>query len=196
MISPCRIFLSDKSLLSANHKEVMRYLGMKSLDGEMKALYDECLNEVEKIANPKAVFVISDVSVIENCVRLDFADLESKSLSQNLKDCSQAYVFCATLGIEVDRAFQRYLCVSKAKAMMFSAIASSYIESYCDYLNSELVKDKTARPRFSPGYGDLKLECQERILQVLEANKNLGVTLTQSCMMTPVKTVTAIIGVK
>ena len=100
------------------------------------------------------------------------------------------------MGISVDRLYEKQKRVSQALATVMSATASSLIESFCDYVNKSLVGEEKAKPRFSCGYGDFALEHQKDILKVLEADKRLGVCLTESCMMVPVKSVTAIIGIR
>ena len=50
--------------------------------------------------------------------------------------------------------------------------------------------------RFSPGYGDFDLKYQKDILEYLDANKKIGISLTDSLMMIPTKSITAIIGIK
>ena len=51
------------------------------------------------------------------------------------------------------------------------------------------------RPRFSPGYGDFDICYQEPIVRMLNCAKTIGLTLTDSFMMTPTKSVTAVIGI-
>ena len=51
------------------------------------------------------------------------------------------------------------------------------------------------RPRFSPGYGDFPLSCQEGLLNGLQAGKRIGITLTEGSLMMPSKSVTAVIGI-
>jgi len=51
------------------------------------------------------------------------------------------------------------------------------------------------RMRFSPGYGDLSLENQKLFFKALELEK-MGMKLTESLMMFPEKSVTAIAGVE
>ena len=50
------------------------------------------------------------------------------------------------------------------------------------------------KPRFSPGYGDLSLEVQKEIFSLLDCPRKIGVSLGDSLLMTPSKSVTAIIG--
>lgn len=51
------------------------------------------------------------------------------------------------------------------------------------------------RPRFSPGYGDLPLALQRDIFHALDCARKIGLTLNDSLMMSPAKSVTAIIGI-
>ena len=55
--------------------------------------------------------------------------------------------------------------------------------------------DIVCRPRFSPGFGDLTLEVQPRLIRSIDAQKLLGVTVGKTYLMSPMKTVTAIIGI-
>ena len=73
-------------------------------------------------------------------------------------------------------------------------------EAWCDEIN-ERIRTEAAkegfctRPRFSPGYGDLPLSMQKQISMILNMPKEIGVSLTESYLMTPSKSVTALIGV-
>ena len=51
-------------------------------------------------------------------------------------------------------------------------------------------------PRFSPGYGDLSLDFQREIFRLLSPERNIGVTLGERLLMSPTKSVSAIIGIK
>ncbi|MBR2296223.1 MAG: hypothetical protein IKA43_02325 [Clostridia bacterium] len=122
--------------------------------------------------------------------------MKSHSLSVNLKRCKSVYVFAATLGIEVDRLIDRYSKILQAKASVCHAVGSALIESFCDYVNETLTNGKKSTRRFSPGYGDLGLEYQGVVLNALDAERKIGIILNDSLLMTPSKSVTAIIGIK
>ena len=49
--------------------------------------------------------------------------------------------------------------------------------------------------RYSPGYGDLPLEAQRELVRALDTHRKIGVSLTESCLMMPSKSVTAILGI-
>ena len=54
---------------------------------------------------------------------------------------------------------------------------------------------KNCKPRFSPGYGDLSITIQKDFLQALNADKTVGLSLSEGNLMIPEKSVTAFIGV-
>ena len=51
------------------------------------------------------------------------------------------------------------------------------------------------RPRFSPGYGDLPLAVQREFMTLLDCAHLIGINLNESLLMSPSKSVTAIIGI-
>ncbi|MBO5287694.1 MAG: Vitamin B12 dependent methionine synthase activation subunit [Clostridia bacterium] len=190
------ISIDNPRELAVNTNEVMRYLGVKEMDEKTRALYQECLELVYDASKPKCVYTMVDVSISKNEIDFGFMNVKSERLSKNLYGCKSAYIFASTLGIEVDRIYEKYSRTDRAKAIMCSAIASALIESYCDYVNGNLVKGYSSRPRFSCGYGDFALEHQKDISSALEISKKIGIYLTDSYMMIPVKSVTAIIGIE
>ena len=125
---------------------------------------------------------------------------QSKSLERNLKDCERVLLFAATLGSRVDVLLHRYNMIQMSKAVVMQAASVAMLETFCDEQNQKLKEEYEEkgwylRPRFSPGYGDFPLECQRQIAPALELNKRIGVTLTDSLLMAPSKSVTAVIGV-
>lgn len=87
-----------------------------------------------------------------------------------------------------------------SRAVILQAASAAMIEEYCDQVCEGLKKEYEEkglylRPRFSPGYGDFSLSCQSAVLDALDAGKHLGIKLTDSFLMMPSKSVTAVIGV-
>ncbi len=163
---------------------------------ELDKLYLECAELVKKEAFFKAVWRKSNVSFKgKDTVCFDFGEIKSAALCKNLEGCKEAYVFAATAGIGVDRLLLRYQSIDKVKAMVISAVGSSAVECWCDCVNEKIADGKKTKPRFSPGYGGVELKHQRDVLDFVDAQKNLGITLTDSFFMTPVKSVTAFIGV-
>ena len=165
-------------------------------NGELDRLYAECERLVASQAAPKAVWRKSSLSFKgEDRVCFDFGEIKSAALCKNLEGCRSAYVFAATAGIGVDRLILKYKHLDAVRAMIIGAVGSSVVECWCDRVNEKIAEGKKTKPRFSPGYGGVDLKHQREILDFLDAEKRLGITLTASFFMTPVKSVTAFIGV-
>ena len=82
---------------------------------------------------------------------------------------------------------------------MLQAIGAERIEALCDVFCEKIRLDAESaglfpRPRFSPGYGDFPLELQKDIFRVLDCSRKIGLTLNESLLMSPSKSVTAVIG--
>lgn len=186
-----------------NVKETLRYLGYhgQEADSQVLALIEQCWQELERAASPKSVYQGYPLRFYED-YGIDVCGFRtrSKALKKNLNGCEEAVMFAATLGTGVDMLLKRYGKLQMSKAVVIQAAAAAMLEDYCDEINEEIrigyeKKGKFLRPRFSPGYGDFSLDCQPALLQCLEAAKRIGITLTDSFLMIPSKSVTAIIGI-
>lgn len=181
--------------------EIIRYLGYGSAapDTEILALIETCVQEVEAAAEPKSVMRRFPVEVYEDRVMAAGLTLYSKQLAKNLKDCREVVFFAATLGTGVDRLLHKYLKLQVSKAVVIQATAAAAMEAYCNQCQRALEAECAGeglfvRPRYSPGYGDLSLTVQAEFLQVLQAQKTVGIVLTEGDIMLPEKSVTAIMG--
>lgn len=172
--------------MKLNRDEILRYMRMKSAkpDAVLSARIDALEKEVLAAARP-----------VSKRMRVEVAALtfQSRDLRRCLGEAKEAYLFAATLGHDVDRLIRKYAALSAADLLIVQAIAATAIEQYID--------DETASwgekllPRFSPGYGDLPLSVQREFLATLDPKGSLGITLTETFLMIPSKSVTAIIGV-
>ena len=181
-------------------KEVLRYAGAKNPTDEIVALMQECINEIGDSLTYKVCYAEYSVEACDEEINLTFAKTNSRDLKKNLKDCESIVLFAATVGLELDRLIAKYSRISPAKALMLQAIGTERIESLCNVFNKEIAEKvhligKCTKPRFSPGYGDLPLELQQCIFKVLDCPRKIGVSLNESLLMSPSKSVTAIIGI-
>lgn len=121
----------------------------------------------------------------------------SEQLAKNLHGCSKVLLLAATAGVGIDRLIGKYGRIAPSKALMFQAIGAELVEAVCDAFSKDYEAEHNCilRPRFSPGYGDLPLESQKDIFVVLECAKRIGLTLNDSLLMSPSKSVTAFAGI-
>ena len=179
-------------------KEILRYAGCKgATDESLQFLLNECLKEVLPKLSYKICYITLPLELAGATCDFGCMKVKSQDLAKNLKDCEKVVLFAATVGVEIDRLIKKYGAISPAKAVLLQAIGAERIESLCDTFCEEIRKEgKNLCPRFSAGYGDLPLETQKDIFQILNCNKNIGLSLNDSLMMSPSKSVTAFIGIK
>lgn len=122
--------------------------------------------------------------------------VQSAALSRALEGCEEAYLFAVTLGMQTERWLHRLSILSPAKHFTADALASAYAEAAADLANDLLSAGETLTNRFSPGYGDLPLSIQPKMLEATAAEKYLHITLSDGLLMIPQKSITAIIGIK
>ena len=178
-------------------KEVLRYAGVREIDEETLALLDRCIKESADALGYNVCYSRYPVSVDGDLVDLGFTRTFSHSLATCLKECDEIILFCATVGVGIDRLIKRYSLTSPSVAIMLQALGSERVEALCDAFCDDMAEKtgRLLRPRFSPGYGDLALELQREIFACLVPSK-IGVSLSENLFMTPSKSVTAIIGIK
>ena len=85
-----------------------------------------------------------------------------------------------------------------AEALAVDCLCSAGVEQVCDRAEEEIfenVKAKYRTWRFSAGYGDLPLDIQKDLLIFLNAQRRIGLTVTENSLLLPSKSVTAIIGI-
>lgn len=190
------IIKSAAAEITIDPKEVAVYLGYYSANGIDEKTITESISEFKNNSDFRACCVKVPVRITENRVDLGFMETESKSLKINLEGCDEAFILAATTGINSQRLIERNAVVSPIKGIVSDCVGSAAIEAFCDKINLSLSDNPDfLRPRFSPGYGDLCIDCQKKIVEFLCTNKNIGLSLTESLMMVPKKSVTAIIGI-
>lgn len=192
----------DSKDFSPDFKEVARYLGYSrtvSPDQDVSGLMEKAADEMAAIMKPQAVFEVFDLTVgLES--ELSFADvsLHSRDLSRNLAGCSKVALLAATLGPQVDALIRRHSSTDPVYASILQATGPMYIEELVDLVNEEIKKIAASqglktKPRYSPGYGDVSLEVQKDFFRLLPCTR-IGLTLMDTLIMAPEKSVTAFVG--
>ena len=191
------ILTKTYSNLPFNKKEILRYSNCKDLTPELEKLLNECIEEAKSVISYKVCYCILPFSIKKSLIDFNSFKVNSEKLAVNLKDCESAIIFAATLGTELDRLIMKYGKLSPTKALFFQAIGATQIEALCDCFTED-IKNKlniTLKPRFSAGFGDLELTTQKDIFKILDCSKKIGLTLNDSLLMSPTKSVTAFVGI-
>lgn len=181
-----------------NRDEVRRYARIMGEDAVTEALLDECIAEAAHVLSYKVCF--SELSVQRAGEELTVGTIRTASslLQKALFGCERALLFAATIGTPFDRLITRYSRLSPVKALLLQALGAERVEALCDVFMSQYERDHACSlmRRVSPGYGDFPLGLQREIFSLLDCPRKLGLTLNDSLLMSPSKSVTAITGIK
>lgn len=188
-------------------KEVQRYMGyhgIVDIAPEMQEKINKAIEHLGTQSHPRIISKEYRITVAEKTVTLhaenEDVTFESEGLVRNLTGCCGAVLLAATIGPACDMLVRRASITSAADSAVYQAAGAAAIEAFLDDYNDKLKTSYEARglflrPRFSPGYGDLKLEHQKDWFRLLDITKQIGIELTDSLLMVPTKSVTAIIGI-
>lgn len=198
-----------KNLIEINQGEVLRYLQYKNqdIDNSLSEKIKKCINQTKEIINPRFIFRKYKIKKLKfsnekNEVYFEGANLTLKSndIYNLLLDCDECILMSATLGLEIEREIRKLTYTDLTKGIIIDACATTAIEEVCDIVQDNIAKnllkeDKYITYRYSPGYGDLPIEKNLDINNLLNSQKEIGLTVTNSGIMIPRKSVVALIGV-
>ena len=123
--------------------------------------------------------------------------LPGADAAKMLEQCDQAVLMACTLGTQFEALLRGEQARDMSRAVILAACGSAWVEAGCDQVEQELahcLPNRYRTDRFSPGYGDLPLSLQPKICAALDTQRRLGLYVTESYLMNPSKSVTAIIG--
>lgn len=125
--------------------------------------------------------------------------LEGRDIVAHLEGARKVGVFAATLGMANERELHRLSLVDHVAHVAFDAASTTLVERAADAAEASIMayageQGLYTNSRFSPGYGDMPLACQPTLLATVDAGRALGITLSPSLLMTPTKSVTAVVG--
>ncbi len=179
--------------------EALRYLGIPHPTGELRREAERMADELSDAIQPRYFYQMENVERLPDRVRLQKTELDlagSTALGM-LAGCDRAVLLACTLGARFDAKLLAIQARDMAKAVIYDALGSAFVEAGCDQAERDIAArfpDLFLTDRFSPGYGDLPLDIQPALCAALDTGRRLGVTVTPSLLMNPVKSVTAVIG--
>ncbi len=188
-----------------DRNEVLRYLGYRKqlITASLNALIDELIEETQEIVRPKATYQQFAIELGEEEVILagTSVKLSGQNIINHLKDSDYCIVLATTLGWEIEQKINYYKRFDLTKSLVLDVCASVAIEGYTDAVEAQirelaLDQDYGITYRYSPGYGDFPIASQSILIRLLEADKRIGLTVTEDSILLPRKSITAIIGLQ
>lgn len=182
-----------------NQKEILRYLGASCREPRLEGMIGQAWEKVVRAASPRYVSGRFSLVVERGGVTLGGTYLSSFTLADHLRGCKEAFLTAFTLGPGVDALIKRCELTDMPLVPVLQACAAVYTEEQADAAQEDIrtyarYRSLYLRPRYSPGYGDFPLSCQRFLFEALQVSKKIGITLTESCLMLPMKSITGVVG--
>lgn len=187
--------------------EVLRYLGYtgQPIDPALHDRIDAVIGGVEDGLQPKFAtrrFAV-EVHAGGKRPRVDVVgaalELEGTDIVRHLEGATGCVLMACTLGARSEQELVRLSAVNPLDALVYDAACSALIERVADAVEARIVAEAAecglqTSWRYSPGYGDLPLSAQPRLLSVLQAYETIGLSVTDTDLLLPTKSVTAVVG--
>jgi hypothetical protein len=195
-----QINLFNPILNNIDRAETKRYAGMGRSIHFPEAIVSEACSIVMLEKHVKTVWTLYEYDCTSGCINGDYK-IVSKGLLKHLSGSKQIILMSATVGEGVEAASKKYFEQGEyALGLLIDAAATAAVEQAADALCNMLSgqfenKGSTLTSRFSPGYGDWALEEQEQVAPLAHVDA-IGVHLTNSKMLIPRKSITAVVGLR
>ena len=192
---------------AVNAARALRYLGQRraGLPEHLERRLREAADQCARTARPRGVGRVyplrwggsgQPVQLAGTGVALLGADI-----ARFLEGCTHVVVLAVTLGMESEQQLARAQALSPLEGLLADGCASSMAEEAARAASEEIERRARAAgfqptKRFSAGYGDLPLQLQPDMLRLSGGDKLLGIHMGPSLLMTPMKSVTAVVGLK
>ena len=198
----------DYDVRSVERGEVLRYLGYagQALTPELDARIDEVVAHCLATCRPRGVTRVFGVAGRGEkggvpVLRLSGTALElaGRSIAEHLEGAVAVGVLAVTVGMGAEAELRRLSLTDPTAQVIFDAAGTAAVERAADAAEASVVAEAHERglfcgTRFSPGYGDLPLSTQPVLLDALDAGRLLGIRLSPALLMSPTKSVTAVVG--
>jgi len=190
-------------LTEINRIETLRYLGYTggALDAQVEIQLDRASEAVLELAQPRFVYQVFPLAREAAVLRLQGTNftLAGEDIPLHLAGADQCALMAFTLGSDLEEELRRAQVTDMAYAVILNAVADAAVEQGCDTVQKEIeARAKTGgrylTGRFSPGYGDFPLCQQQDICALLDTARRIGVSVTERHILTPRKSVTAVLG--
>lgn len=194
----------DFSDIKLKKEEISAFMGLgPTPDEPFNTMIDQAMELLSQNKNIRGGFVIkpvTDFSIKDGNITVDDKSFNTgKMITSFLKGSQFAALFTCTAGYEVEKWSNKYKDEDFVMAYVIDATGSLLVEGAMDIVYEKL-KEHTASQnlsitnRYSPGYCQWKVDDQQKLFSFLPENF-CNIHLSQSSLMSPVKSVSGIVGI-
>ena len=171
-----------------DRKQWLSRMGVKG-DGDAGLLrrMDLCEKRLLSAAASQGVYRV---------VKPEALELKGQAIRKHLAGCTEAVLLGVTLGAGVDHLIRGSQIRDMAEAFILDCGASVLAEQVGDLFEERIRRENSMHftGRYSPGYGDYPLECQDELIRLLDGARKIGLNVSRSHLLIPRKSITAVMG--
>lgn len=195
----------DDIPLRVDRDEVLRFQGYKKdvdvPDAAVLALFDEALALGESLISPRVVYRAAAVTAQDaDHIEAAGTPLHIPGIGRWWGSLEAVGAGVCTVGEELEARVRRLWDERELPlAVMLDSVGSAAVESLAEYANDLLCQGAVASGvkvtnRISPGYAGWDTAEQTRLFELCPGDP-IGVELNSSCVMTPGKSISFLVGV-
>jgi hypothetical protein len=186
--------------IALSPEEVLKEIGYGNTlpDESVLSLIRSLLAQLEKEVKPRYVYSVSEGDLEDRAVSIRGHLLATNATITRLLERSTLFaIFAATAGREFEQIQQTHKANGDMLVIyLLDVMGTLLVEKTGDYMETKLeaaYPDLLHTKRFSPGYCNWHLTEQRKIFALL-GQQPCGITLSDVCLMTPIKSISGVIG--
>ena len=175
-------------------EKVKKKMGLEEEEDHL--LIEEYCNAAQRIARPKVAFGVAYLNELgQEHIKLGNVEFNSRLLAENLKETNKVIPYILTCGREIYEWAKRidgFIEVFIAEQIKIETLSEAS-RFFHEYIKANIFPEKASA--MNPGsLEDWPLSEQKKMFELLfDPAKEIGVELTQSCLMIPDKSVSGIV---
>lgn len=181
-----------------NYKRLERRImeGSEQVPNNIKSQLDEIIDVCNFQFHAKvAMYSENDIEFVEDKAYFEDIEFELGDLASHYLQTDIAGLYVLTIGNELENlSSTNFEKKNFILGWIYFQLGSELAESSAEELQKVLESEYSTKIlRISPGYGDWDISEQKKIFNILKP-QDIGVLLTENCLMIPEKSISGIIG--
>jgi hypothetical protein len=203
VLSPAPVVL-DRLSLRIDRGEVLRFLGYTTSSSvptpDVLSLFDNSLEEGTRLMAPRVVYRATAAIASADRIEADGEELHIPEIGRLWGTLTAVGAGICTVGSAIEERVRVLFDEREFPlAVMLDAVGSAAVEGLAEHANDlfcqqALRQGLKVTNRISPGYAGWDTDEQTKLFRLCPGAP-IGVTLNHACFMTPVKTISFLVGI-
>ncbi|GAB6098351.1 vitamin B12 dependent-methionine synthase activation domain-containing protein [Halanaerocella petrolearia] len=184
-------------------KKELGYQEQTESNAKVEKIISDTIDLATPLLEPKGKYIIlEEIDIDQDKVSLgaEKFTFQSQDIADLLADQEEVALLAVTIGYKLEEKVNQLFAEGElTKATTLDAVGSAAVEEVANEVTRLIKKESLTRGlshltmRFSPGYGDTKLDMQPELLDLLDGEE-LDINLSSGYILDPQKSITALIG--